>query len=106
MVCLSDRSGFRTGAIIAQHKAICKFFLGTGCREQEVSHAEWSDIDWQRHTFTVKAKPRWGFTPKSHEARAIPLPAELLLNVLKEYLAGSESHAPHVRAAVDAAFSF
>lgn len=67
-----------------EEQAIFKFFLGTGCREQEVSHAEWSDIDWQRHTYTVKAKPRWKFTPKSHEARTIPLPAELL-TVLKEW---------------------
>ncbi len=61
-----------------EEQVIFKFFLGTGCREQEVSHAEWSDIDWQHHTFTMKAKPRWKFTPKSHEARQIPLPAELV----------------------------
>jgi integrase len=32
----------------------------------------------------VKAKPRWKFTPKSHEARTIPLPAELV-TVLKAW---------------------
>jgi integrase/recombinase XerD len=61
-----------------EENAVFSFFLGTGCREQEVSHAEWSDIDWQHHTFTVQEKPEWGFTPKSHEARQIPVPAELL----------------------------
>lgn len=67
-----------------EEDVIFKFFLGTGCREQEVSHAEWSDIDWQRHTYTVQAKPRWGFTPKSHEARHVPLPGDLL-KLLKEH---------------------
>jgi integrase len=54
------------------------FFLGTGCREQEVSHAEWSDVDFQHRIYTVRAKPEWGFAPKSHEARQIPLPEELV----------------------------
>jgi integrase/recombinase XerD len=71
-------------AFDADEQVIFRFFLGSGCREQEVSHAEWSDIDWQRHTYTVKAKPRWKFTPKSHEARTIPLPAELV-TVLKAW---------------------
>jgi integrase len=65
-------------ACSTEENAVFSFFLGTGCREQEVSHAEWSDIDWQHHTFTVQEKPEWGFTPKSHEARQIPVPAELL----------------------------
>ena len=43
-----------------EEQVIFKFFLGTGCREQEVQHAEWSDIDWQHHTHTVRAKPKWG----------------------------------------------
>jgi hypothetical protein len=41
------------------------FFLGSGCREQEVSHAEWSDVDFQHRIFTVRAKPEWGFAPKT-----------------------------------------
>ena len=61
-----------------EEHAVFSFFLGTGCREQEVSHAEWSDVDWQHHTFIVQAKPEWGFTPKSHEARQIPVPGDLL----------------------------
>jgi integrase len=63
--------------------AVFSFFLGTGCREQEVSHAEWSDIDWQHHTFEVQAKSEWAFTPKSHEARLIPVPGELLAMLKK-----------------------
>jgi integrase/recombinase XerD len=58
--------------------SVFSFFLGSGCREQEVSHAEWSDLDLQHRIFTVSAKPEWGFAPKSHEARQIPLPEELV----------------------------
>jgi integrase/recombinase XerD len=68
----------------AQRQAVFKFFLGTGCREQEVQHAEWADVDWQRHTFTVRAKPKWGFTPKNHRTRTVRLPAELV-TLLKEH---------------------
>ena len=76
-----------------EEHAVFSFFLGTGCREQEVSHAEWSDIDWQHHTFTVEAKPEWGFTPKSHEARQIPVPAELL-KMLRDRLKSADDGQP------------
>lgn len=65
-------------AMEAEQRAVFSFFLGSGCREQEVSHAEWSDVDFQHRIFIVRAKPEWGFTPKSHEARQIPLPEELV----------------------------
>lgn len=65
-------------AFSPEQHAVFSFFLGTGCREQEVSHAEWSDLDFPHRIFTVQAKPEWGFTPKSHEARQIPLPEELV----------------------------
>ena len=55
-----------------------RFFLGTGCREQEVSFASWSDIDFERKTYHVRAKSDVGFTPKSHESRTIPLPTPLV----------------------------
>jgi integrase/recombinase XerD len=61
-----------------EEHSIFSFFLGTGCREQEVSNAEWSDIDFQHRIHTVSAKPEWGFAPKSHEIRSIPLPADLV----------------------------
>jgi len=61
-----------------EEHSIFSFFLGSGCREQEVSHAEWSDIDFQHRIFTVSAKPEWGFAPKSHEIRQIPLPEDLV----------------------------
>ena len=66
-----------------EQATVFSFFLGTGCREQEVSNAEWSDIDFTHRMHTVQAKPEWGFTVKNHEARSIPLPAELVA-MLKE----------------------
>jgi len=66
-----------------EEHAVFSFFLGSGCREQEVSHAEWSDVDFQHRIFIVRAKPEWGFAPKSHEARQIPLPEELV-SMLRE----------------------
>ena len=71
-------------AFDAEEKFIFAFFLGTGCREQEVSHAEWSDINWVDHTHTVQSKPRWKFKTKNHMARTVPIPAELV-KALKEW---------------------
>jgi integrase len=67
------------------------FFLDSACREQEMSVAEWHDIDWAKGTYYVHPKT-WvsnytgntkKFTPKSHETRYIPLTRELL-SVLRD----------------------
>ena len=55
-----------------------KFFLGTGCRDQEVTFAAWNDIDFTKAEYHVRRKEDVGFTPKSHESRTIPLPASLV----------------------------
>ena len=55
-----------------------RFFLGSGCREQEVQFASWNDIDFGAKTFTVTAKPDVGFTPKTHESRTVDLPASVV----------------------------
>jgi integrase len=66
-----------------EEKVRYKFFLGSGAREQEVSFASWSDLDLHKGVFTVRAKAEEGFTPKTHESRSIPLPANLV-SILKE----------------------
>ena len=71
------------GKMDDEQATIFSFFLGSGCREGEVMHAEWSDVDFAHRIHTVQAKPEWGFTVKNHEARRIPLPAELV-DMLKE----------------------
>ena len=60
-----------------------KFFLGTGCRDKEVTFAAWQDIDWTKSEYHVRKKLDVGFTPKSHESRTVPLP-KILLKLLKE----------------------
>jgi integrase/recombinase XerD len=55
-----------------------RFFLMTGMREQEVMHTFWSDVNFNRNTVTVSAKPLFGFTPENHRSREIPIPSKLI----------------------------
>src|SRR5579872_3910875 len=55
-----------------------KFFLGTACRDQEVTFAAWQDIDFAKSTYHIRRKEDVGFTPKSHESRTVPLPTRLV----------------------------
>lgn len=54
-----------------------KFFLGTACRDKEVTFAAWADINFDKRTYTVRSKPDAGFTVKNHESRTIPIPDTL-----------------------------
>jgi integrase/recombinase XerD len=69
-----------------------KFFLGTACRDQEVSFAAWPDIDFHKKEFHVRRKDDVGFTPKSHQSRTVPLPTSLV-----EVLRARKKNAPHSR---------
>src|SRR2546426_12836068 len=69
-----------------------KFFLGTGCRDKEVTFAAWSDIDFDKKTYHVRRKEDVHFTPKSHESRTIPLPDSLVA-----LLKARRKNAPHDR---------
>lgn len=69
-----------------------KFFLGTGCRDKEVTFASWQDIDWTKSTYHVRKKEDVGFTPKSHESRTVPLPKSLV-----DLLKTRHKKAPHAR---------
>ena len=68
------------------------FFLGTGCRDKEVTFAAWDDIDFEKKTYHVRAKLEAGFSPKNHEDRVIPLPTSLV-----EALKKRKRNAPHPR---------
>jgi integrase/recombinase XerD len=57
----------------SEERAAFKFFLRTGCREQEVMYACWSDLDLVRGTLTIREKPDLGWTLKDYEERVIPL---------------------------------
>ena len=69
-----------------------RFFLGTACRDKEVTYASWADIDFNKRKFYVRRKEDVGFTPKSHESRTIPLPGPLV-----ELLKKRREKAPHKR---------
>lgn len=75
-----------------EESARYKFFLGTGCRDKEVTFAAWNDIDFDKKSYHVRRKEDVGFTPKSHESRTIPLP-DSLIALLKE----RRKNAPHGR---------
>src|SRR6267143_3834781 len=69
-----------------------KFFLGTGCRDKEVTFAAWSDIDFDKKAYHVRRKEDLHFTPKSHESRDIPLPYAFVV-----LLKARRKNAPHDR---------
>jgi integrase/recombinase XerD len=69
-----------------------KFFLGTGCRDKEVTYATWHDINWTKGEFHVRKKDDVEFFPKSHESRTVPLPKSLL-----ELLRAARKKALHER---------
>jgi integrase len=69
-----------------------KFFLGTACRDKEVTYASWQDIDFARGIYHIRRKPDVGFTPKKHESRDVKMPTELV-----EALKQRKKHAPHPR---------
>lgn len=61
-----------------EEKIRYKFFLGSACRDKEVTFAAWSDIDFSKGTYTIRSKPEMGFTVKNHESRTVPLPNSLV----------------------------
>lgn len=66
-----------------EESILYKFFLGSGCRDKEVTFAAWQDIDFVKGTFHIRRKEDVGFTPKSHESRTVPLP-ESLVKLLRQ----------------------
>lgn len=68
-----------------EEKVRYRFFLDTACREAEVAHAQWDDIDWKKFEYIVRTKT-WtapngvskSFTTKNHKSRRVPLSQELV----------------------------
>lgn len=61
-----------------EERLLYKFFLGSACRSKEVKFAAWTDLNFDKKTFTVRSKPDVGFTVKNHESRTVRLPASLV----------------------------
>jgi len=63
-------------------RLVIRFFVGTGCREQEVAHLQWPDINWVTKTIWIHAKPDYGWKPKTAAGtRKIPLSDSLLADL-------------------------
>ena len=60
-----------------------QFFLGTGCREREVTFAAWDDIEYDEGVYHVQRKPEVGFNIKNHQNRPTPVPTSVLQALAK-----------------------
>ncbi len=65
-------------------EALIRFLLGTGFRIGETAVAEWTDVDWEDKTISVRFKPKFGFKPKDYEERSIVV-SDTLLACLRKY---------------------
>ena len=54
------------------------FFWWSGCREGEVSHAEWCDLDFRKNVLHIQPKPHRNWKVKDKEDRFVPLPPPLM----------------------------
>ncbi len=61
-----------------EERLVFQVFLCSGFRSREVSCLTWENVDWKAGTLSVRPKPDFGFTPKSYEERAVPIPSVLL----------------------------
>ena len=59
-----------------------KTFLLTGFREDKVMYLYWSDLDFDRGTVRVTAKPEFDFTVKDYEERTVAVPYDNLMGEL------------------------
>jgi integrase len=57
---------------------VWEFFWWSGCREGEVSHAEWCDIDFRKNVLHIQPKPHRNWKVKDKEDRFVPLPPPLV----------------------------
>jgi integrase/recombinase XerD len=62
----------------AEERLVFQTFLCSGFRSRELSCLTWEDVNWKSGTLSVRPKPEFGFTPKSYEERAVPIPTALL----------------------------
>lgn len=63
----------------ANQTLIFSVFLKAGLREREMMYLQWGDINLEEGTLRVRAKPEFGWVPKTWEEREIPIPDDLVL---------------------------
>jgi integrase/recombinase XerD len=59
-------------------RIVFKFFLASGCREGEVAHTEWRDLDFVHNKLHIQPKPEWKWKVKDKEDRFVPMPPALM----------------------------
>lgn len=62
---------------------LIKFFLCSGFRNRETRFFAWYDLDPRNGIARVTKKTLWKFWPKNHEERSVPLPANLIEQLLQ-----------------------
>jgi integrase/recombinase XerD len=62
----------------ADDKLVWEYFLWTGCREGEVAHAEWRDLDFKKNVLHVQPKPDRKWKVKDREDRFVPVPPAVM----------------------------
>jgi integrase/recombinase XerD len=61
-------------ACTPDERLLFQFYQQTGMREQEVIYTTWPDVNFMRHTVTVRWKPEYGWTPKNFKEREVHMP--------------------------------
>jgi integrase/recombinase XerD len=69
----------------AEERLWFEFFLMTGMREQEVTHACWKDIKFSGCIVRVSHNPELNWTPNAYKEREIPIPDKLAADLKKFY---------------------
>jgi integrase len=65
-------------------EALVRFLAGTGFRIGEAAVAQWTDIDWEAKTISVRFKTEFRFKPKDYEERVVAV-SDSLLGCLRKY---------------------
>lgn len=61
-----------------EDRLVWEFFLWTGCREGEVAHTEWRDLDFKKNVLHVQPKPDRNWKVKDREDRFVPVPPAVM----------------------------
>jgi integrase len=72
-------------------RLILQFFLATGCRDQEVSHLEYSDLDRTNNLVRIQKKAYYQWKPKTPASTwSIPVSAALMKQLYEQAGYGSQ----------------
>lgn len=78
------------GSKTEDEKDFVHFLLNTGFRDDEIAHAQYSDIDFRKGSINVYAKPEYNWTPKNNKSRGQDI--DLTPKFLKRMKARKERH--------------